>query len=128
MDSIRTLLLVQRSFREPQVGRKAEIEVLHEARLAPLESFVHPNRRLNSESFLIFTTHDTSILDAELFRRDQVWFVGKDRKNASKIYPLSEFYPRKGEALEKGYLKGRYGALPNIDIENFSLSKKSHSK
>ncbi|MHB8481683.1 MAG: AAA family ATPase [Nitrospiria bacterium] len=72
-----------------------------------------------NDAQLIFTTHDTSILDTELFRRDQVWFVEKDRENASKIYPLSDFNPRKGEALEKGYLKGRYGALPYIDIENF---------
>jgi len=63
---------------------------------------------------LIFTTHDTSVLDTDLFRRDQVWFVEKDREQASRLYPLSDFKPRKGEALEKGYLNGRYGALPFI--------------
>lgn len=63
---------------------------------------------------LIFTTHDTSVLDTELFRRDQVWFVEKDREQASRLYPLSDFKPRKEEALEKGYLNGRYGALPFI--------------
>jgi AAA15 family ATPase/GTPase len=63
---------------------------------------------------LIFTTHDTSILDADFFRRDQVWFAEKDREQASRLYPLSDFKPRKGEALEKGYLNGRYGALPFI--------------
>jgi AAA15 family ATPase/GTPase len=60
---------------------------------------------------LIFTTHDTSVLDAELFRRDQIWFVEKEPEQASRLYPLSDFNPRKGEALEKGYLNGRYGAL-----------------
>lgn len=63
---------------------------------------------------LIFTTHDTSLLDADIFRRDQVWFIEKDKKSASKVYPLSEFSPRKDEKLEKGYLRGRYGALPFI--------------
>jgi uncharacterized protein len=63
---------------------------------------------------LIFTTHDTSVLDTDLFRRDQVWFVEKDREQVSRLYPLSDFKPRKGEALEKGYLNGRYGALPFI--------------
>lgn len=63
---------------------------------------------------LIFTTHDTSVLDIDLFRRDQVWFVEKDREQASRLYPLSDFKPRKGEALAKGYLNGRYGALPFI--------------
>jgi AAA15 family ATPase/GTPase len=63
---------------------------------------------------LIFSTHDTSILDNDLFRRDQIWFTEKDANNATRLYPLSDFTPRKGEALEKGYLKGRYGAIPYI--------------
>jgi AAA15 family ATPase/GTPase len=63
---------------------------------------------------LIFSTHDTSLLDNDLFRRDQIWFTEKDSYNATKLYPLSDFTPRKGEALEKGYLNGRYGALPYI--------------
>jgi AAA15 family ATPase/GTPase len=62
---------------------------------------------------LIFTTHDTSLLDApDLFRRDQVWFVEKDRDQASALVALSEFSPRKKEALERGYLMGRYGGVP----------------
>jgi hypothetical protein len=63
---------------------------------------------------LIFTTHDTSVLDTDILRRDQIWFVEKDSEQASRLYPLSDFKPRQGEALEKGYLKGRYGALPFI--------------
>lgn len=61
---------------------------------------------------LIFTTHNTSLLDIDLFRRDQIWFMEKDTEQASHLYPLTDFSPRKGEALEKGYLMGRYGALP----------------
>lgn len=62
---------------------------------------------------LIFSTHDTSLLDAPgLFRRDQVWFVEKDRDQASALVSLSEFSPRKNEALERGYLMGRYGGVP----------------
>ncbi|MBI5920193.1 MAG: ATP-binding protein [Betaproteobacteria bacterium] len=65
---------------------------------------------------LIFTTHDTSLLDAhDLFRRDQVWFVEKDRDQASALVSLSEFSPRKHEALERGYLMGRYGAVPFLN-------------
>jgi AAA15 family ATPase/GTPase len=64
---------------------------------------------------LIFTTHDTSLLDATgLFRRDQIWFVEKDNDQASHLYPLSDFSPRKNEALERGYLMGRYGGLPLV--------------
>lgn len=62
---------------------------------------------------LIFTTHDTSLLDAYgLFRRDQIWFVEKRPDQSSLLYPLLDFSPRKNEALERGYLQGRYGALP----------------
>mgnify|MGYP000843943103 FL=1 len=68
---------------------------------------------------LIFTTHDTSVLDTDIFRRDQVWFVEKDTHQASRLYPLSDFSPRKHEALEKGYLQGRYGALPYIGEMRF---------
>lgn len=65
---------------------------------------------------LIFTTHDTSLLDApELFRRDQVWFFEKNRDQTSALVCLSEFSPRKNEALERGYLMGRYGGVPFLD-------------
>ena len=59
-------------------------------------------------------THDTSLLEGGLLRRDQVWFVDKDIKQASHLVPLTDFSPRKNEALERGYLRGRYGAVPFI--------------
>jgi uncharacterized protein len=78
------------------------------------------NPMLNSANGqLIFSTHDTSILDQKLLRRDQVWFVEKDAANSSRFYSLSDFRPRKSEALEKGYLQGRYGALPYIGEVKF---------
>lgn len=63
---------------------------------------------------LIVTTHDTALLDITLLRRDQVWFVEKNQEQASELYPLSDFSPRSKEALEKGYLSGRYGGLPML--------------
>ncbi|MCU7934449.1 MAG: ATP-binding protein [Candidatus Thiodiazotropha sp. (ex Dulcina madagascariensis)] len=64
---------------------------------------------------LIFSTHDTSILNQEIFRRDQIWFCDKDKDHATQLYPLTDFSPRKGvENLERGYLSGRYGALPYL--------------
>lgn len=64
---------------------------------------------------LIFSTHDTALLDApDLFRRDQIWFAEKDQNQASSIVPLTDFHPRKKEALERGYLMGRYGGVPLI--------------
>jgi hypothetical protein len=61
---------------------------------------------------LIFSTHDTSLLDSKLLRRDQIWFAEKDNEQASRLTALSEFSPRKSEALERGYLSGRYGGIP----------------
>ncbi len=63
---------------------------------------------------LIFNTHDTTLLDTDVFRRDQIWLVEKDRSGASKLYSLLEFSPRSNEALQKGYLEGRYGGIPFI--------------
>ena len=68
---------------------------------------------------LIFTTHDTNLLDTNIFRRDQIWFAEKDRKSATKIYPLLDYSPRKDKDLERGYLQGRYGAIPFIGLVNF---------
>jgi uncharacterized protein len=60
------------------------------------------------------TTHDTTLLDSDILRRDQFWFVDKDARQASVLVPLTDFSPRKNEALERGYLRGRYGGLPFI--------------
>lgn len=67
---------------------------------------------------LIFTTHDTGLLDLSLLRRDQICFAEKDECTMeTKIYELIEFSPRKGENIAKGYLQGRYGAVPFVGEE-----------
>ena len=63
---------------------------------------------------LIFTTHDTTLLDPDLLRRDQIWFAEKDETRATKVYPLLDYSPRKNESIERGYLLGRYGAIPFV--------------
>jgi hypothetical protein len=68
----------------------------------------------SKNSQLIFTTHDTTLLDADILRRDQIWFIEKGKQNSSHLYSLLDYSPRKGEALERGYLKGRYGAVPFV--------------
>ena len=59
--------------------------------------------------------YDTNLLDNSLLRRDQIWLVEKDRDQASELIGLSEFSPRKNEALERGYLMGRYGGIPLLN-------------
>jgi hypothetical protein len=61
---------------------------------------------------IVFTTHSPVLLDSTLMRRDQVWFTEKSQAGSTHLYPLTDFSPRKGEALAKGYLAGRYGAIP----------------
>lgn len=63
---------------------------------------------------LLFNTHDTNLLDADLFRRDQVWFTEKGYDGATRLVPLTDFHARKSENLERGYLQGRYGAIPAV--------------
>lgn len=65
---------------------------------------------------LIFTTHDSQLIGntvgPPVLRRDQIWFTEKDAEGATKLYPLTDYQPRKAENLERGYLQGRYGAIP----------------
>jgi AAA15 family ATPase/GTPase len=64
---------------------------------------------------LIFTTHNTNLLDQDIFRRDQIWFTEKNpSKGSTDLYSLIEFSPRKDKDIQKGYLTGRYGAIPFI--------------
>jgi len=82
------------------------------------------NKNINtSRAQLIFTTHETSVLNQDTLRRDQIWFCEKQNK-ATTLYPLTDFSPRKGvEDLEKGYLSGRYGALPFFQDMNITIGK-----
>jgi energy-coupling factor transporter ATP-binding protein EcfA2 len=82
----------------------------------------HLVKRLHHEGTkaqLIFTTHDTTLLSQKLLRRDQVWFMEKDAKSSTRLYPLSDFSPRDNEAIERGYLNGRYGGIPFLKDLDF---------
>ena len=69
---------------------------------------------------LIFSTHDTSLLDTDLFRRDQVWFTQLNKERATDLYSLVEIKNvRKSENLEKGYVSGKYGAIPMLNKKFF---------
>ena len=66
---------------------------------------------------LIFNTHDVYLLDLDRFRRDQIYFVEKDNSTGiTDLYSLDEFSPKKTENIGKGYLQGRYGAIPMVGL------------
>lgn len=66
----------------------------------------------NSEAQLIYTTHNTTLMDKKFFRRDQIWFVQKDQFGYSELSALSDFKVRSDASFEKDYLAGVYGGIP----------------
>lgn len=87
---------------------------LHPTLMHHIVSMFHDPEINKRGAQLIFTTHDTNMLAPDVFRRDQIWFVEKDADAQSRLYPLTDFSPRKGENFERGYLQGRYGAVPFV--------------
>jgi hypothetical protein len=83
-----------------------------------IQQFTDPQSNPNSAQ-LIFNTHDTNLLSAGVLRRDQIWFTEKPNDGGSRLYPLTDFKPRKEENLESGYLQGRYGAIPFLNADRF---------
>jgi AAA15 family ATPase/GTPase len=61
---------------------------------------------------LIFTTHESGLLDQDIFRPDEIWFAQKDSEQATKLYPLSDYNIHRTANIENGYLAGRYGGIP----------------
>ena len=61
---------------------------------------------------LIFTTHESNLLDQTIFRQDEIWFTEKDRSGSTDLYSLSDFKEHKTIDIRKGYLNGRYGSIP----------------
>lgn len=70
---------------------------------------------------LIYTTHDTTLMDKKFFRRDQIWFVQKDEFGYSELSALSDFKIRSDASFEKDYLAGVYGGIPYI--KDFDLKE-----
>ncbi|MDO8727605.1 MAG: ATP-binding protein [Candidatus Methanoperedens sp.] len=91
-----------------------------------IKLFHDPTQNKNNAQ-LIFTTHNTNLLDLDLFRRDQIWFTEKNPDTGSTdLYSLIEFSPRKDKNIQKGYLAGRYGAIPFINDERIFLEPKEN--
>lgn len=61
---------------------------------------------------LVFTTHESCLLDQDILRPDEIWFAQKDQDQATQLYPLSDFNIHKTANIENGYLSGRYGGIP----------------
>lgn len=92
---------------------------LHESLVSQIIQMFQSYRR-DKFAQLIFSTHDTSLLNKDLFRRDQVWFTQLNEERATDLYSLVEIKNvRKSENLEKGYVSGKYGAIPMLNTDFF---------
>ena len=74
-----------------------------------------------SKAQLIYTTHDTTLMDKKFFRRDQIWFVEKDEFGESRLFALSDYKVRSDASFEKDYLAGVYGGIPML--REFSMKE-----
>ena len=95
---------------------------LHSTLAKKIVALFHDPKVNKHGAQLLFSTHDTALLHSDLLRRDQVWFVEKDAEQASHLYPLSDFSPRKKESIERGYLIGRYGAVPFFQDSHLTVN------
>lgn len=93
-------------------------------------SFVKDFLEINKNTQLIVTTHEDRLMDLKLLRRDQIWFINKCASGISDLYSLEEYKPRFDTKINKAYMEGRYGAIPELTefIEGFkaSLNKKGN--
>ncbi len=112
---------LQRVVEEQQTFVIDEIDQsIHPTLLLRLVKKVTDDREKKGQ--FIFTTHESCLLDLKLFRPDEIWFVEKDRlRGCSQLYSLSEFKPRYDLDIRRGYLKGRFGAIPFMsDLEDLN--------
>ena len=98
-----------------------------DARLHPLmtrEIIMLFNQKLTNPhgAQLIFNTQDSNLLDNSLFRRDQIWFVEKNRQGATILYSLAEFRVRNDKDYERGYIQGQFGAIPYLNHVQSAVS------
>jgi AAA15 family ATPase/GTPase len=117
------LVPVYQALKEGQVIVLDELNSLHPLMARELVRLFQDPEMNKNNAQLVFATHDASLLDGRIFRRDQVWFTEKDRSGATDLYSLVDFKPKERDSeeavSEAGYLRGRYGAIPFFTPFNF---------
>lgn len=97
-----------RTFVIDELGTSLHPQLLY--RLVKL--FLDCDSKMRSQ--IIFSTHESYLLDFDLLRRDEIWFLEKDRNGWSRLYSLEEFNERQDRRIEKAYREGRYGGVPRF--------------
>jgi AAA15 family ATPase/GTPase len=102
---------------------------LHPFLIRLLVNLFRDNRINANGAQLIFNTHETALLSLGTFRRDQIYFTEKNTENGvTDLYSLDDLSVRKDENIEKGYLLGRYGAIPYLQTEDIVGVIRTHGK
>jgi hypothetical protein len=102
---------------------------LHSFLTKAIIQLFHHKRTNPNKAQLIFVTHDTTLLDNNLFAKDQIYFIEKDKNGASQLYNLSDIQGvRPTTNLENWYLTGRFGAVPNIAINKLNEQVAAYAK
>lgn len=85
----------------------------------------------NSKGQLIFSTHESNLLDQEIFRQDEIWFAEKNKNGSTDLYSLNDFKEHKTIDIQRGYLNGRYGSIPflgnlqDLNWHNYDTNKQA---
>lgn len=113
-------IVLKEAFEKGKVIIVDEIDKsLHPLLVEFIIKLFHNSEINKNNAQLIFNTHDTNLLSLDNFRRDQIWFTEKEpKKGTTELYPLDDFSVRKTENIQKGYLNGRYGAIPFLATGN----------
>ena len=99
-----------------------------------IERSIHPalikkliekfSKNENTAGQLICTSHESQLLDQEIFRQDEIWFAEKDKNGCTDLYPLSDFKEHHTKSIQRGYLNGRYGAIPFLgDLDKLNWNQ-----
>ena len=80
-----------------------------------IQKFFEKTQGANTQ--LIVTLHDSNVLNLNLLRQDEIWFVERSAEHSSELYSLNKFKERFDHSVAKDYLLGRYGAVPNFGID-----------
>lgn len=96
---------------------------------AILRKLIELIMKSDTKGQIIFTTHESQLLNLDIFRSDEIWFTEKDKFGKTYIYPLSDYKPRYDLDIQKGYLNGRFGAIPFLgDLEQLKFENHAEKK
>ena len=97
---------------EQEILASRRAGVVNEQISDPVDDILFPGMAEKKKIQLIVTTHESRLMDFDLLRRDEIWFINKKKNGESDIYSLEEYNARFDQKIDKAYMEGRYGGVP----------------